>query len=254
MYFQLPWLPERSASWVIPRLWRRWSPGYRRRRRLAPRRRRDWRTRDGGAPRSGTTARPSVAAGRPAQYAELHEHWLSAPRLPTLYLHGTDDGCCRHGLRAWIERVLPDESRCRDRRERPGTSCSSISPTSSRVTSSTSLGRRASLAIRISHSAAGVKGCRAAALRLLQAGMVARDERQQEPPRQMVIEQRRDAVGSPGMITPLPDAIPSTATLATASACCHRNFGSAFSRLLVGNTFGVDRSRCTPVPGTTSRR
>ena len=28
-YFQLPWLPERSASWVLPLLWRRWSPGYR---------------------------------------------------------------------------------------------------------------------------------------------------------------------------------------------------------------------------------
>ncbi|ORV09674.1 alpha/beta fold hydrolase, partial [Mycobacterium celatum] len=28
VYFQLPWLPERSASWVLPRLWRRWSPGY----------------------------------------------------------------------------------------------------------------------------------------------------------------------------------------------------------------------------------
>ena len=28
MYFQLPWLPERSASWVVPRLWRQWSPGY----------------------------------------------------------------------------------------------------------------------------------------------------------------------------------------------------------------------------------
>ena len=28
-YFQLPWLPERSASWLLPLLWRRWSPGYR---------------------------------------------------------------------------------------------------------------------------------------------------------------------------------------------------------------------------------
>ncbi|EUA50461.1 alpha/beta hydrolase family protein [Mycobacterium xenopi 3993] len=28
LYFQLPWLPERSASWVVPRLWRRWSPTY----------------------------------------------------------------------------------------------------------------------------------------------------------------------------------------------------------------------------------
>ncbi len=28
IYFQSPWLPERSASWVVPLLWRRWSPGY----------------------------------------------------------------------------------------------------------------------------------------------------------------------------------------------------------------------------------
>src|SRR6201992_4243790 len=28
VYFQLPWLPERSASWLLPRLWKRWSPGY----------------------------------------------------------------------------------------------------------------------------------------------------------------------------------------------------------------------------------
>jgi pimeloyl-ACP methyl ester carboxylesterase len=28
MYFQLPAVPERSASWVVPRLWRQWSPGY----------------------------------------------------------------------------------------------------------------------------------------------------------------------------------------------------------------------------------
>jgi hypothetical protein len=29
MYFQLPWLPDRSTSWVVPKLWRDWSPGYR---------------------------------------------------------------------------------------------------------------------------------------------------------------------------------------------------------------------------------
>ena len=45
----------------------------------------------------------------PAQYAELHEHWLSAPRLPTLYLHGADDGCFED-YTPWIERVLPDGS------------------------------------------------------------------------------------------------------------------------------------------------
>ncbi len=45
----------------------------------------------------------------PAQYAELHEHWPSAPRLPTLYLHGTDDGCFED-YTPWIERMLPDGS------------------------------------------------------------------------------------------------------------------------------------------------
>ncbi len=26
MYFQLPWLPNRSTSWVVPKLWQDWSP------------------------------------------------------------------------------------------------------------------------------------------------------------------------------------------------------------------------------------
>ena len=108
-YFQLPWLPERSASWVVPRLWRQWSPGY-----------------DGdedlgyvdaaiGAPDSWRAAlgyyRAIIRGGRPPdQYAELHRHWLSAPGLPTLYLQGTDDGCAQD-YTPWIERVLPTGSR-----------------------------------------------------------------------------------------------------------------------------------------------
>ena len=108
MYFQLPWLPDRSASWVIPRLWRDWSPGYRANEDLryvraaigAPER---WRAALGYYRATIRGSRP------PAQYAELHEHWLSAPRLPTLYLHGTDDGCSEE-YTPWIERVLPDES------------------------------------------------------------------------------------------------------------------------------------------------
>jgi pimeloyl-ACP methyl ester carboxylesterase len=46
----------------------------------------------------------------PAQYAELHEHWLSAPKLPSLYLHGRDDGCATPDYVHWVERVLPDGS------------------------------------------------------------------------------------------------------------------------------------------------
>jgi pimeloyl-ACP methyl ester carboxylesterase len=109
MYFQLPWLPDRSASWVIPLLWRRWSPGYRANED-------DLRYVDAaiGAPERWRAAlgyyRAVIRGSRPpAQYAELNAHWLSAPRLPTLYLHGTDDGCSED-YTPWIERVLPDES------------------------------------------------------------------------------------------------------------------------------------------------
>lgn len=109
MYFQLPWLPERSASSVVPRLWRDWSPGYRADEDLrhvdaaigAPDR---WRAALGYYRATVRNSRP------PAQYAELHQHWLSAPRLPTLYLHGTDDGCATPQYAQWVERVLPDGS------------------------------------------------------------------------------------------------------------------------------------------------
>jgi len=108
MYFQLPWLPDRSASWVIPRLWRQWSPGYHADE--------DLRYVDAaiGTPERWRAAlgyyRATVCGSRPPdQYAELNKHWLQAPRLPTLYLHGTDDGCSED-YTPWIERVLPDES------------------------------------------------------------------------------------------------------------------------------------------------
>lgn len=109
MYFQLPALPDRSASWVVPRLWRQWSPGY-----------------DAGedvahvnaaigAPDHWRAAlgyyRATVRNSKPpAQYAELHRHWLSAPQLPTLYLHGLDDGCASPDYARWVERVLPEGS------------------------------------------------------------------------------------------------------------------------------------------------
>jgi pimeloyl-ACP methyl ester carboxylesterase len=106
MYFQLPWLPERSASWVVPRLWRRWSPNYDAEE--------DLRHVDAaiGTPESWRAALgPYRATIRnthpPARYAELHQHWTSAPRLPTLYLHGRDDGCITPAFAHWTEKVLP---------------------------------------------------------------------------------------------------------------------------------------------------
>jgi pimeloyl-ACP methyl ester carboxylesterase len=109
MYFQLPMLPDRSASWVPRRLWRQWSPGYN----AAA----DLRHVDAaiGTPESWRAAlgmyRATVRNTRPpSQYAELHQHWLDAPTLPTLYLHGTDDGCASPVYAEWVARILPPES------------------------------------------------------------------------------------------------------------------------------------------------
>jgi pimeloyl-ACP methyl ester carboxylesterase len=110
MYFQLPWLPERSASWVVPRLWQQWSPGYRADEDVAL-------VLDAiGSPPNWRAAlgyyRATVRGSKPpACYAELHQHWLSAPVLPTLYLHGADDGCATPDYARWVEPVLPEGSR-----------------------------------------------------------------------------------------------------------------------------------------------
>lgn len=110
MYFQLPWLPERSPSWVLPRLWRQWSPGYPADEDLrhveaaigAPER---WRAALGYYRAALRNTKP------PAQYADLHRHWLSDPRVPTLYMHGLDDGCASADYAHWVQRVLPEDSK-----------------------------------------------------------------------------------------------------------------------------------------------
>lgn len=104
-YFQLPWLPERSASWVLPRLWRRWSPGY-----LAEE---DLRHVDAaiGSPQSWRAALGPYRALRtrrvPARYAELHRYGFELPRLPSLYLHGRTDGCMTSAFTRWVGPALP---------------------------------------------------------------------------------------------------------------------------------------------------
>jgi len=109
MYFQLPWLPERSASWVVPRLWAQWSPNYHATEDVAV-------VLDAiGAPPNWRAAlgyyRATVRNSKPpARYAELHKHWLSPPVLPTMYLHGADDGCATSDYSRWVEPVLPEGS------------------------------------------------------------------------------------------------------------------------------------------------
>jgi len=108
-YFQLPWLPELSASRVVPLLWRQWSPGYDEAD--------DVRLVEDaiGAPENWRAAisfyRSTVRGSRPPdEYAELHRWWLEPLLLPTLYLHGDDDGCAAPDYISWVERVLPDGS------------------------------------------------------------------------------------------------------------------------------------------------
>lgn len=110
MYFQLPVLPERSASWVVPRLWRQWSPSYDAAEDVAL-------VLDAiGAPANWRAAlgyyRATVrGSAPPPRYAELHEHWLERVRIPTLYLHGADDGCASADYTQWVEPALPPGSR-----------------------------------------------------------------------------------------------------------------------------------------------
>ncbi|BBX95416.1 alpha/beta fold hydrolase [Mycobacterium lacus] len=106
LYFQLPWLPERSASWVLPLLWRRWSPGYQAGE--------DLRHVDAaiGTPESWRAAlgpyRATIRNTKPPPpYAELNRLWTQEPILPCLYLHGRDDGCATSAFTHWIEKVLP---------------------------------------------------------------------------------------------------------------------------------------------------
>ena len=109
LYFQSPWLPEHSASWVVPRLWRRWSPGYRADE--------DLRHVDAaiGSPESWRAALGTYRAlirntRPPARYADVNRLWLEKPVLPCLYLHGRDDGCMTAAFTRWVDKVLPPGS------------------------------------------------------------------------------------------------------------------------------------------------
>lgn len=110
LYFQLPWLPERSAPWVLPLLWRLWSPGYRADE--------DLRHVDAaiGTPESWRAAlgpyRAIVRNTRPpAPYSELNRLFTEAPLLSSLYLHGREDHCMTSAFTRWTEKVLPPGSK-----------------------------------------------------------------------------------------------------------------------------------------------
>lgn len=111
-YFQLPLLPQRSSSWIVPFLWRQWSPGYN-----SIDRAEDLRHVDAaiGAPDRWRAAlgpyRATIRNTRlPSRYATLHRSWTEPPRLPTLYLHGREDGCMTAEFAPWVDGALPPGS------------------------------------------------------------------------------------------------------------------------------------------------
>jgi pimeloyl-ACP methyl ester carboxylesterase len=108
-YFQLPVLPERSTSWIVPLLWRRWSPGY-----GSAEVAEDLRHVDAaiGTPERWRAAlgvyRATIRQSRPpARYAGLHRWWTEQPQISTLYLHGAEDGCMTAKFTPYVSEVLP---------------------------------------------------------------------------------------------------------------------------------------------------
>ena len=239
MYFQLPWLPDRSASWVIPRLWRQWSPGYRRGRRSALRRCRDRRTgtvacrarvlpRD--RPRQQTAgpvrgAQQALAAGAAAADAVSPRH----RRRLLGGLHAVD----RAGV-ARRERGCAD----RERRALPATR-----PARRRRASHRRLHRTGQLTSRWDW----------AALLLIQPGMVAGDQSREEPPRQMVVEHRRNPVGRTGNDHTLTRSQAVDRGPGHPVGLLPQELRQRFLGLFVGNALASPKP-CAPAPGTARLR
>ena len=103
----LPVLPERRLDRLVPRLWRDWSPGYDA-------------TEDLGhlAAALPDRAHRSAAIGYyrslaspwrpvPAHYRRWKGAEMRLPVVPTLYLHGADDGCLDARLAGLVAPHLP---------------------------------------------------------------------------------------------------------------------------------------------------
>ncbi|EME21358.1 alpha/beta fold hydrolase [Rhodococcus triatomae] len=110
LFNQLPWLPERVAEPLVRRLWADWSPGYDASGDLPavhaamadPAHRRAVI----GYYRNAARPWPRVPAG--------YRRWAGAemrrPVIPTLYLHGADDGCLDPRLALLVGDSLPNGS------------------------------------------------------------------------------------------------------------------------------------------------
>lgn len=109
LFNQLPALPERLFEPLVRLLWRRWSPGYDATDDLAllaealP----DHAHRKAALTYYRHTLLPR---GTSRRYDAVNRDWLRPPRVPTLYLHGADDGCLSRGFAEGAGSYLPDGS------------------------------------------------------------------------------------------------------------------------------------------------
>lgn len=109
---QLPGLPERHLERLVRKLWRDWSPGYDAAEDLA----------HVAAALPDRAHRRAVigyyrALARPFPPPREYRHWKGAemrlPVVPTLYLHGADDGCLDPRLADLVGAHLPPGSETR---------------------------------------------------------------------------------------------------------------------------------------------
>lgn len=92
LFQQLPWISERLLPRIVPRLWADWSPGYDATEDL--RHVEDALTGPGRRTAALRYYRAMVQPWyRKREYAAEQKHWLHTPAVPTLYLHGAQDGC-----------------------------------------------------------------------------------------------------------------------------------------------------------------
>jgi pimeloyl-ACP methyl ester carboxylesterase len=108
LYQQIPVVSERSLRWLIPLLWRRWSPGYDGREDV----RRVFEALDSPARMTAALRyyRALLPWRRSPEYAREQEGMRKRQRCPVLILHGEDDGCLQAVYSADSAKVLPEGS------------------------------------------------------------------------------------------------------------------------------------------------
>jgi pimeloyl-ACP methyl ester carboxylesterase len=110
LFNQLPVLSERALDWLIPKLWRDWSPGYDAREDLA-----DVFAALDGDGRDTAALRYYRALFLPwmrqGEYAAEQAHAHAVPAEPLLYLYGEDDGCLLPEISARTLEVIAPGSR-----------------------------------------------------------------------------------------------------------------------------------------------